>query len=126
MGLAYGLVAGLINRIFLPGVPLFDPGRGLFASVLLATLGGGVIGLIAAWPEDVLPGVLLGSLAGALLTVVLYLSGLRGGLDVFSGTLVLIVITFLPPRLSVLADGSADTLGAQRMVDRDAKRYVFG
>jgi len=96
MGLAYGLVAELINLVSLPGIPLYNAGSGPFAGVLLVAMGGGLIGLIAAWPEDILPGVILSSLAGALLTVLLSLPGMRGGLDAFTNTFVLLVITFLP------------------------------
>jgi hypothetical protein len=96
MGLAYGLVSETINLIFLPGVPLFNPGPSPLGSIVLTTLGGGIIGLLAAWPEETLPGILLASLAGALLTVILTLDSIGGGLDAFAGTFVLLVMTFLP------------------------------
>ena len=64
--------------------------------MLLAGVGGAILGLIAAWPEEALPGMILSSLAGSFLTVLLYLSPLRGGLDVTSGTVVVMVVTFLP------------------------------
>lgn len=96
MGLAYGLVAQLINVICLPGVPLYHPGSGVVGSILMSVAGGGVIGLFAAWPEEAMPGILLSSLVGALLTVILSFPELGGGTDALWGTLVLTVMTFLP------------------------------
>ena len=96
MGLAYGLVANLINPLYLSGIPLHNSGNGPIASILLAGVAGGIIGMIAVWPEDVLPGLIFGSLAGALLTTLMSLRGMRGGIDFFMGLFVLLVMTFLP------------------------------
>ncbi len=94
-GLAYGLVAHLINPIFLWGIPLFysDPP---VTSILLTTITAGVVGLITAWPEDGIPGVLFGSLVGALLSTLLSLRGMNGGMEFYAGLFVLLVMTFLP------------------------------
>ena len=96
MGLAFGLVQELINPLFLPGIPLYNPGPGPAGSVLISCLGGGLLGLLAAWPEDAIPGVILSSLVGALGTTLLNLLGREGGLDFAVGLFVLLVITFLP------------------------------
>ncbi len=94
-GLAYGLVAQMINPIFLRGIPLFytDPP---VTGILFTTITAGVVGLITAWPEDGIPGVLFGSLAGALLTTLLSLRGMSGGMEFYAGLFVLLVMTFLP------------------------------
>ena len=96
MGLVFGLVQELINPLFLPGIPLYNPGPGPAGSVLISCLGGGLLGLLAAWPEDVIPGVILSSLVGALGTTLLNLMRRSGGLDIALGLFVLLVITFLP------------------------------
>ena len=93
-GLAYGLVAHLINPIFLRGVPLFytDPP---VLNILFTTINVGVVGLLVAWPDDDIPGVLLGSLVGALLSTLLLLRDTSSGAE-FAGLFVLLVMTFLP------------------------------
>ena len=96
VGLTYGLISRLANVLLLPGVPLYYPGPGLAIDILLSGLNGGLIGLIAAWPEDALPGILLSSLVGALTTTLYSLQGRSGGLEYYSGLFVLLVMTFLP------------------------------
>jgi len=96
IGLAYGLVANLINPFYLPGIPLYYPTVGVTATIVLEALAGGVIGLLAAWPEDVLPGLIISSLVGALLTTLFSLYGRSGGTDYFLSLFVLLVMTFLP------------------------------
>lgn len=96
IGLAFGLTSQLINPVFLPGIPLYHPGLGVTASIGVACLIGGLVGLIAAWTEEALPGVLLGSLVGALVTMIISISGNRGGSDYFLGLFVLLVMTFFP------------------------------
>lgn len=102
IGLTYSLVSHLINNLFLPGVPLYYPDPGLTTSILLTCLNGALIGLVASWPEDTLPGIILGSLVGALVTTIYSLRGMNGGLDFFSGLFVLLVMTFLPRALLFL------------------------
>ena len=96
MGLCYGLVAQLINVVFLPGIPLYHPGSGLLGSILFMALGGGLIGVIAAWPEEAIPGIILSSLIGALLTILLSFPRTGGSSDAIWGTIVLLLLTFLP------------------------------
>jgi hypothetical protein len=96
VGLAYGLVSQLINPLFLPGIPLYHPGLGVAASIVMSCLIGGLVGVLTAWPEEALPGVLLGSLVGALVTMIISISGNRGGTDYFLGLFVLLVMTFFP------------------------------
>lgn len=94
-GLAYGLVAHLINMFFLRGIPLFytdPPAIGmLFTGINVA-----LIGLITAWPEDSLPGVLLGSLVGSLTGTLFSLRGMSGDINFFAGLFILLIMTFLP------------------------------
>ena len=94
-GLVYGLVVQLINPFFLREVPLFytDP---LAIRILFTMINAALVGLITAWPEDDLPGVLSGSLIGALVSTLLSLRGMGGGFDFYAGLFVLLVMTFLP------------------------------
>ncbi len=95
-GLAYSLVSYYVNVLYLPGLPLQAPSTGRFMAVILTTLAAGGLGLLAAWPEDALPGVLasivLGTLGLSLLTVWNVISSSQSAF----GTLVMLVITFLP------------------------------
>lgn len=96
MGMAYGLVSIYINPLFLPEIPLLQPDIGRFTSLVLITLSSGLLGLLAAWPEDALPGVLLSSLVGAVVSSIYSLLSLGGGVEFVSGFLILAVITFFP------------------------------
>jgi hypothetical protein len=96
MGLAYGLVNLWINPLFLPGIPLYNPPPGAFGDLVIACLGGGLMGLLAAWPEEATPGVLLSSLVGAVGTTLMTLLGDDVYLELVAGTLVLLLVTFLP------------------------------
>lgn len=96
IGLAYGLVSQLINPLLLPGVPLLHSGPALAADILVTCLVGGLIGLIAAWSEEAIPGILLGSLAGALITTLFSFFTSNTGSDYILGLVVLLIMTFLP------------------------------
>ncbi len=96
VGLAYGLVSQLINPLFLPGIPLYQAGSGATTVILLNSLVGGLIGLIAAWYDEALPGILFGSLAGALITTLFSFVSSNTDADYILGLLVLLIMTFLP------------------------------
>src|SRR3989304_2656323 len=66
VGLAYGLGSQTINPLALWGVPLYVPPPGLLAHILLSTLAGGAVGILASWPQEGLVGLFLGCLGGAL------------------------------------------------------------
>lgn len=70
MGLLYGLVSEYINLFALPGIPLYQSPPGTLVSVALIALGGGLMGLIAAWPDEPLPGIGLSAVA---ITLLIYL-----------------------------------------------------
>ncbi len=103
MGLSYGLASQVINQVILPGVPLYQPPPGRFAAILLATLGGGLLGLLACWPQEAITGVINSGLAGALVAT---LQGLeRSGTAEFANRLIVMVITFLPRALLFIPIG---------------------
>ncbi len=94
MGLLYGLASQFINVLALAGVPLAEPALGRLALSLWSMLGGGLVGLLAAWPEEALPGILLGSLVGAGLYSLFYLWSATTGLERVVGLLALIFTLF--------------------------------
>ena len=66
LGLGYSLTSNLINKILLPDIPLFVPWPGTFGLIIVTTLMFGVLGLIAAWTEESLPGIIAAALVGSL------------------------------------------------------------
>ena len=68
LGLGYSLSSNLINKFFLPDVPLFVPWPGTVGLIILTTTMFGVLGLIAAWTEESLPGVIASALVGSVVS----------------------------------------------------------
>ena len=64
-GFAYALVSQLINRLALPGIPLYQPPLGPVGNILLGLLAGAGLGLLCAWPASGAKGILLGGAAAA-------------------------------------------------------------
>ena len=65
-GFGYALVSQLINRVALPGIPLYQPPLGPAGNILLGMLAGAGLGLLCAWPASAAKGILLGSVAAAV------------------------------------------------------------
>jgi len=75
LGLVYGLTSQTINRIILPGIPLYQPPLGPAGNTLLIALLGALLGMVAAWPTGSIAGTFAAStVAAALLTFVSFLS----------------------------------------------------
>ena len=68
LGFGYSLTANLINRLALPDIPLYTPPPGVTGLILITGLMFGLLGLIAAWPDESLPGVLLSGLIGSIIS----------------------------------------------------------
>lgn len=96
MGLCYGGLSQWINALLLPGVPLYSPEPGRWMTVILIILGGGVMGLIAAWPSDTLPGVLLSALTSAALGSFLAMRVVPAGTETAGRVFTILFFTFLP------------------------------
>jgi hypothetical protein len=64
-GFGYALVSQLINRLALPGIPLYQPPLGPTGNILLGLLAGAGLGLLCAWPASGAKGILLGGAAAA-------------------------------------------------------------
>jgi hypothetical protein len=105
LGLTYGLVSQTINQIALPGLPFYQEGPGTVASIVLITLGGAVMGLLAAWPDETIPGVILSAVGAAILSTLatfLMIRSSPASEERIAGALALLVITF-PPRALIFA-----------------------
>ena len=96
MGLSYSLVAQNANYLSLPGIPLYQPPPGRTATILLTILIGGLMGLIAAWPEDALPGILLSAVTGIVVTSLYNIYLTEQGTLQIAGALIVFLLTFLP------------------------------
>jgi hypothetical protein len=64
-GLAYALVSQLINRLALPGIPLYQPPLGPAGNIPLGMLAGAGLGLLCAWPASAAKGILVGGAVAA-------------------------------------------------------------
>ncbi len=70
MGLAYALFSNLINRFALPGIPIYTPLPGITVLIVTSSLMTAVLGLIIAWWDESVPGIVISMLVGALLSSV--------------------------------------------------------
>lgn len=95
-GLAYGVVSLWINNIFLPGIPLYSPPPGRFATLILEMLAGGALGFLAAWPEEFLLGVLISSVTGTIVSSLISFLSAKGSLDSLLSASAVLFFTFLP------------------------------
>jgi hypothetical protein len=93
-GLPYLVVSQYVNVWMLRGVPLFDLPVGRVETVVLGTLAMGIFGLIVAWDEESLWGVLGGAFFGvAISSIQAYVNS---GTEQAARSFVIFVFTFLP------------------------------
>jgi len=69
LGAVFGVVSQYINRLALPGVPLYQPPWGPLGNSLLAALTGAGLGVIAAWPASGVHGTAIASAVSAVIIV---------------------------------------------------------
>lgn len=93
IGLGFSLSSNLINQFFLPDLPLFVPWPGTVGLVIVSTLMFGLLGLIAAWPEEALPGIIASALAGSFVSSIWII--LNESFD-RTGVLIALFLVFLP------------------------------
>jgi hypothetical protein len=96
MGLAYAVSSQYINVLFLPGLPIFQPPPGRILTILLTALLGGLLGLLAAWTIEALPGMITSALAGAIITTIITLQSATETPEQVAGAVTILVITFFP------------------------------
>jgi hypothetical protein len=117
MGLAYGLVSQSINLIALQGLPLYAPPPGRFVRILVSTLAGGGVGILAGWPQEGLIGVFLASLSGAL--AISLLGALRAAENgILLPSLLVTIYTFLPRLFYFLPLAACVRWGVRKSEDR--------
>lgn len=92
LGAGYSLTANLINRLALPDIPLYTPPPGVAGLIVVTVLMFGVLGLIATWTDEALPGVLLSGFIGSLISSAW---NLVTETDKFAA-LTLLVVIFMP------------------------------
>ncbi|MEO5888052.1 MAG: hypothetical protein ABIQ77_10330 [Anaerolineales bacterium] len=93
LGLGYSLSSNLINKINLPDIPLTVAWPGTVGLILASTLMFGALGLIAAWTEESLPGMLAAALVGSVLSSIWIL---LNELSNRSGVFIILFLVFLP------------------------------
>lgn len=75
-GVCFGLVSQFLNSLILKGIPLYQPPFGAPGNLVLWAAVGGILGLVTAWADSSVFGVLVGSLlAGLMLQISAFLSG---------------------------------------------------
>lgn len=105
LGLAYGAVSQGINRIVLPGIPLYQPPYGPFGNTILTVLVGAGLGLATAWPVGGIQGTFLGSGVAAGIIVGITFIGVniteqtRAGLTVAAAFILLPIAGMIVPVL---------------------------
>src|ERR1700752_1035806 len=93
LGLGYSLSSNLINKIFLPDIPRFVPWPGTVGLIILTTGMFGVLGLIAAWTEESLPGIITAALVGSLVSSIWIILNETSNR---TGALIALFLVFLP------------------------------
>ena len=92
LGIGYSLTANMINRLVLPGISLYTPPPSMAGLIVITTLMFGVLGLIATWTDEALPGVLLSGFIGSIVSSIW---NLVTETDKFAALTLLLVI-FMP------------------------------
>src|SRR5262245_41323383 len=93
LGLGYSLSSNLINKFFLPDISLFVPWPGTLGLILLTTLMFGMLGLIAAWTEESLPGIIVSALVGSAISAIWIILNETTNR---TGALIALFLVFLP------------------------------
>ncbi len=93
LGLGFAVTSNFVNQWVMPEIPLRVPEPGLFAIILLTAAAFGFLGLLAAWTEESVPGILLCGVAGSLISSIWMLVS---GSSNLSGTFALLLLVFLP------------------------------
>ena len=96
IGLAFGSISQGVNPLLLSGIPLYQPPFGPIGNSLLALLMGALLGLLCAWVEPSIPGILLSSGVGAALALIVAMNIGRTPLFMLPATAIGVVFLWLP------------------------------
>jgi hypothetical protein len=124
IGLLYGIVSQTINPLVLGNIPLYQPQPGGWVMIVLFVLGGGSLGLLAAWPEEVIPGVILSSLVGVLGSSLLTIWQARSSEERLGRTIAVLIFTLFP-RALLFAPISALTRWVLGIWERELQEITF-
>ncbi len=120
LGLVYGLVSQTINRLTLPGVPLYQPPFGPLGNALLGGMAGAGLGLLVALPTSRTLGIALASAASASAIIASSLlrlgSELSAGLQLLLGILLSVPLSWFAVPVIALLRWAVD-----RQVDQQAR-----
>jgi len=112
LGLAYGLGTQLVNRIALPGIPLYQPPLGPVGNILLSALAGAGLGLLVTGPQSAAWGIVLASAAAGVAIVASGLlrmaSEIGASVAVVAGVVLSIPLTWLAVPVAALLRWAAD------------------
>ena len=102
LGTGYSLTSNLINRLALPRIPLYAPPPGELSLIVITALMFAALGLLAAWPDEALPGALFSGLAGSFISSIwIFLNETNK-----TATLAILVLVFLPRMFFYLPFGA--------------------
>jgi hypothetical protein len=96
LGLVYGVVSQSINPIAFPGLPFYQPPYGPVINAMLCFIGGALLGLISAWPQESVFGILVSSVASAVVIGGTTLATTRIGWHSGPGVVLTVLIVLLP------------------------------
>ena len=100
-GLGFGLVSQTINAFYLPGVPLHQPPLGPAGNIAAVIAGAALLGLISAWPENSVLGILLGSTASMGVFVLNSVLQMRTAPELKTGVILISLIFLLLPLVAL-------------------------
>ncbi len=120
LGLVYGLVSQTINRLALPGVPLYQPPLGPLGNTALSMLVGAGLGLLVALPTSGALGIAIASVASAIAIMVSSVlrlgDGLSTGTQLVFGVLLSVPLSWFTVPVIALLRWAVD-----RQVDQQAR-----
>lgn len=93
LGAGFSVTSNMINIWTHPDFPLFVQWPGTFGLIVISTALFGLLGMIAAWPEEQITGAILAGLAGSLITS-LWIAFTETANR--TGTFIVLFIVFLP------------------------------
>ncbi len=93
LGLGFAITSNYINQWALPDLPLYVPWPGRIGVIILTTAVFGLLGLLAAWTDEAIPGILLSGLAGSILSSIWIFITATSNLG---GVFALLLLVFLP------------------------------
>lgn len=94
LGLVYGLVSQGINSVVIPGIPFYQPPFGLVTDAVLCLVAGALLGLVSAWPQESVLGIVAAGVVGALVISAVAVMDARP--DWKSSTGVILIALLLP------------------------------